>query len=106
MKKNQEDQLEKESKLQKQLCYLNVENQWLVNVLKMNGGDIEEDMERIKKELNEEKDKVKDLDFWKSQLLQKSEEHNCVVMHRIHQLWCDAEFYNLPRLSIANHINE
>lgn len=91
LKKSQEDQIEKETKLRKQMCHLNVENQWFLNVLKMNGGDIEEDMERMKKKLADEKDKVKDLDSWKTKLLEKNEDYDCVMVHRIHQLWCDAK---------------
>ena len=62
LKKSQEDQLEKETKLRKQMCHLNVEIQWLLNVVKMNGGDIEEELKRMRKELDDEKVKMKDLD--------------------------------------------
>ena len=54
--------MEKERKLRKQMCHLNVEIQWLLNVVKLNGGDIEEELERMKKELDDEKVKMKELD--------------------------------------------
>ena len=74
------EHLEREKKIRKELDQLKVENQWLINNQKNTAGrtdriEIKEgEIESLKKELKEEKDKVKNLTSWKSQLMEKNKE--------------------------------
>jgi len=79
LKKSREDQLDIDQNLRKEMSQLNLENQWLINNVKqgrskvvMVGNDDEEDVEKVKKELREEKEKVMNLTCWKSQLVEKN----------------------------------
>ena len=57
-----------------------MENQWLINNQKNSGGKTERmdekaiEVESLMKELREEKEKVKNLTTWKSQLMEKNKE--------------------------------
>ena len=57
-----------------------MENQWLINNKKNTGGKAEImdekaiEVESLMKELREEKEKVKNLTTWKSQLMEKNKE--------------------------------
>jgi hypothetical protein len=59
---------------------LKVENQWLINNQKNAGGKAETldektvEVESLTKELGEEKEKVRNLTTWKSQLMEKNKE--------------------------------
>ena len=55
-----------------EVSQLSLENQWLMNSLKMTSVDIGEDMGHVKEELREEREKVKNLSCWKSQLVEKN----------------------------------
>ena len=76
LKKKQDEQLENEKKLRKEIGQLNIENQWLINNQKSKKGDWMEgnegELDSVKKELKEEKEKVKDLSSWKYQLVEKN----------------------------------
>eukprot|EP00092_Neocalanus_flemingeri_P005056 GFUD01005436.1.p1 GENE.GFUD01005436.1~~GFUD01005436.1.p1 ORF type:complete len:507 (+),score=184.69 GFUD01005436.1:185-1705(+) len=80
LKKNLNEQLEREKKITKEMSQLKVENQWLINNQKDTAGksdktDVkEEELESLKKELKEEMEKVKNLTSWKSQLMEKNKE--------------------------------
>ena len=74
------EQLEREKRIRNEIGQLKVENQRLINN-KKNPGDKAERMdekaievESLMKELDEEKDKVKSLTTWKSQLMEKNKE--------------------------------
>ena len=54
------------------MSQLSLENQWLINNLKMTNVEKVEDVEKVKEELRDEKDKVKNLISWKSQLVDKN----------------------------------
>ena len=74
------EQLEREKKIRNEIGQLKVENQWLINNKKNPGGNAERmdenaiEVESLMKELGEEKDKVKNLTTWKSQLMEKNKE--------------------------------
>ena len=80
LKKNVNEQLEREKKIRNEIGQLRVENQWLINNQKNTGGKAEImdekaiEVESLMKELREEKEKVKNLTTWKSQLLEKNKE--------------------------------
>ena len=68
---------EKDSKLKKELAEIKNENQWIIKNQKSGSpsNKIEESqMEMMRTELKEEKDKVKNLTVWKSQLSEKNKE--------------------------------
>ena len=66
--------------LKKEIGQLNIENQWLINDQKNKKGkedwmEVNEgELDSVKKELKEEKEKVKDLSSWKYQLVEKNKE--------------------------------
>ena len=74
------EQLEREKKIRNEIGQLRVENQWLINNQKNTGGKAERmdekaiEVESLMKELREEKEKVKNLTTWKSQLMEKNKE--------------------------------
>jgi len=79
LKKSQEDQLDLEQNLRKEMDQLNLENQWLISNVKQGNSkvmmlvkDDDEEVEKVKKELREEKEKVMNLTCWKSQLVEKN----------------------------------
>jgi len=83
VKKSHDEQLDIEQELKKEISRLNLENQWLINNQKSQKDTMEstddvdeddEDMEKMKKELIDEKEKVKNLTSWKSQLAEKNKE--------------------------------
>ena len=73
-------QLEREQKIRNEIGQLRAENQWLINNQKNSGGKAERmdekaiEVESLMKELREEKEKVKNLTTWKSQLMEKNKE--------------------------------
>ena len=73
-------QLEREQKIRNEIGQLRVENQWLINNQTNSGGKAERmdekaiEVESLMKELREEKEKVKNLTTWKSQLMEKNKE--------------------------------
>jgi len=79
LKKSKEDHLDVEQNLRKEMSQLNLENQWLICKMKqgeskavMVRNDDEEDVEKLRKELRQEKEKVINLTCWKSQLVEKN----------------------------------
>jgi len=80
LKKKVNEQLEREKKIRSDIGQLKVENQWLINNQKNSSGntdriDVKEgELDALKKELKEEKEKVKNLTTWKSQLTEKNKE--------------------------------
>ena len=80
LKKKQDEQLENEKRLSREIGQLNIENQWLINDQKNKKGkgdwmEVNEgELDSVKKELKEEKEKVKDLSSWKYQLVEKNKE--------------------------------
>ena len=72
MKRNEDDQVEKEHYLTKEMSQLSLENQWLMNNLKMTSVEKVEDVEKATEELRKEKEKVQNLVSWKSQLAEKN----------------------------------
>ena len=73
-------QLEREQKIRNEIGQLRVENQWLINNQKKTVGKAERmdekttEIESLLKKLREEKDNVKNLTTWKSQLMEKNKE--------------------------------
>ena len=70
------EQLEREKKIRNEIGQLRVENQWLISTGEK-AERIDEktiEIESLMKELREEKDKVKNLTTWKSQLMEKNKE--------------------------------
>ena len=63
LKKYQEDQLGKEEIMRREMSQLSLENQLLENNLKMTNETNEEDLERVMKELDVEKERVKQLNI-------------------------------------------
>merc|ERR1719483_972855 len=80
LKKKVNEQLERKKKIRTDIGQLKVENQWLINNQKNSSGntdriDVKEgELDALKKELKEEKEKVKNLTTWKSQLTEKNKE--------------------------------
>ena len=67
---------EKETKMKIELDQLRVENKWLINEKKGKDGkeNDKEEMERLRRENKDEKEKVTNLNTWKSQLAEKNKE--------------------------------
>merc|ERR1712173_202182 len=85
---------DREKGMKKELSDLKTENQWLVNNQKSGSPnkkseDSVKQVEAMRNELKEEKDKVKNLTVWKSQLSEKNKElkeENAKLLNKVEDL--------------------